>query len=101
MIQLYRIAQEAITNAVKHARPGKITVGLECIRRKQLTLTVRDDGIGRSAAAPTGGGLGISIMSHRAGLIGGELTVVDGDGGGTLVTCVVPCGAVLTEEPGP
>jgi len=91
VIQLYRIAQEAITNAVKHARPGRITVGLECIERNRITLTVQDNGIGRSAAAPTRGGLGISIMSHRARMINGELTVVDADGGGTLVTCVVPC----------
>jgi signal transduction histidine kinase len=93
VIQLYRIAQEAITNAVKHARPGKITVGLECIERNRITLTVQDNGIGRSAAAPTRGGLGISIMSHRARMINGELAVIDADGGGTLVTCVVPCGA--------
>ena len=97
VIQLYRIAQEAITNAVKHARPGRIVVGLDCVERKQITLTVHDNGIGRSSAAPTRGGLGISIMSHRARIIGGGLTIADADGGGTLVTCVVPCEAVLTE----
>lgn len=93
LIQLYRIAQEAITNAVKHARPGRITVGLACVERTQVAMTVRDDGIGRSAATPTGGGLGISIMNHRARMIGGRLTIADADGGGTLVTCVVPCSA--------
>jgi signal transduction histidine kinase len=93
VIQLYRIAQEAITNAVKHARPGKIIVGLNCLERNRITLAVQDNGIGRSAAAPTRGGLGISIMSHRARMINGELTVADAEGGGTLVTCVVPCGA--------
>ncbi len=93
VIQLYRIAQEAITNAVKHARPGRIIVGLDCIERKQITLIVRDDGIGRSAAAATRGGLGIGIMSHRARIIGGRRSIADAEGGGTVVTCAAPCTA--------
>jgi len=91
VIQLYRIAQEAITNAVKHARPERITINFDCADRKQITLAIQDNGIGRSAAAATRGGLGISIMYHRARMIGGGLTIADADNGGTLVSCVVPC----------
>ncbi|MSM39592.1 MAG: sensor histidine kinase [Geobacter sp.] len=88
---LYRIAQEAITNAVKHARGSRIVVGLDCRDRTRLTLTVRDDGVGRSVTSRTTGGLGMGIMEHRAKVIGGTLTVSDAQGGGTVVTCVVPC----------
>ncbi|MBI5656357.1 MAG: sensor histidine kinase, partial [Geobacter sp.] len=87
---LYRIAKEAITNAVKHARGSRIVVGLDCRDCTRLTLTVRDNGVGRSAASRTAGGLGMGIMEHRAKVIGGTLTVSDAQGGGTVVTCVVP-----------
>lgn len=90
-VQLYRIAQEAITNAVKHAQASSIVVDLNCQNRSGLTLTVHDNGIGRSAALRTEGGLGMSIMSHRAGIIGATLTVSDAEGGGTVVTCIAPC----------
>lgn len=100
MTQLYRIAQEAITNAVKHARPAWIAVGLNCVDGKTIILTVRDNGMGRSAAAKTKGGLGLGIMSYRARLIGGGFTITDADGGGTEVVCTVPC-AARSEEASP
>lgn len=89
--QLYRIAQEALTNAVKHARAGRIVVVLECRGLRELSLTVHDNGVGRNAAARATGGLGMGIMTHRARLIGGTFTVSDAEGGGTLVSCTVPC----------
>ncbi|MBI4805563.1 MAG: sensor histidine kinase [Desulfovibrio sp.] len=91
--QLYRIAQEAISNAVKHARARKIDVTLTCTAGDAVTLSVRDDGIGRSKAKNTRGGLGIGIMKHRARLIGGILTIDDTATGGTLVTCTAFCSA--------
>jgi len=94
---LYRIAQEAITNAVKHSQGSRIVVALDCRDRSRLTLTVRDNGVGRSAAARTAGGLGMGIMAHRAKIIGGLLTVSDAEEGGTLVTCTVPCDKALQE----
>jgi len=97
MIQLYRIAQEAITNAVKHARPGRIVVGLHCVDRRMITLIVQDNGMGRSAAARTKGGLGMGIMAHRAKISNGELTIADAIGGGTLVSCSIPCTSVAAE----
>jgi signal transduction histidine kinase len=89
--QLFRIAQEAITNAIKHARPDRINVNLDCTDRKAICLTVCDNGIGRNHRSMTTGGLGQKIMAHRASIIGGTLTVADGKEGGTLVTCTAPC----------
>jgi len=92
--QLYRIAQEAIGNAIKHAAPGRIVISFNCASSGMVTLTVRDDGVGRTAAAQSKGGLGMSIMAHRAMMIGGDLQIVDvdkSDGGGTMVVCSVAC----------
>lgn len=92
--QLYRIAQEAISNAIKHAKPTKVTVVFGCTSDGLATLQVRDDGVGRSAAAQSNGGLGMNIMAHRAMMIGGDLQIVDvdnSDGGGTMVICSVAC----------
>ena len=92
--QLYRIAQEAISNALKHAKPTRITVSFDCASNDMATLTVCDDGVGRSAAAQSKGGLGMNIMAHRAMMIGGDLQIVDIDeseGGGTMVVCSVGC----------
>jgi signal transduction histidine kinase len=91
MIQVYRIAQEAITNAVKHAKATRIIVTLDCTPDGGIELSVCDDGIGRKMASRSSGGLGMGIMAHRATLAGGKLTVSDCENGGTLVTCVVPC----------
>jgi signal transduction histidine kinase len=92
LVQFYRIAQEAVANAVKHARPGRITITLGCGSGRRLSLTVRDDGIGRQAAVRSEGGLGMRIMSYRARMIGARLSVDDVPGGGTVVTCLLTCG---------
>ncbi|ACM19636.1 sensor histidine kinase, 7TMR-DISM_7TM domain-containing [Geotalea daltonii FRC-32] len=89
--QMYRIAQEAVTNAVKHARAQKITVTLDCADRTTISLAVEDNGIGRAKASMGKSGLGMGIMSYRAGIIGGNLTVTDAVGGGTLVSCTAVC----------
>jgi len=89
--QLHNIAQEAITNALKHARPTRITVSLDCLSRSTVTLTVRDDGIGRAAAKTTKGGMGMRIMAHRARMLGGAFRIENAEDQGTLVICSVPC----------
>ena len=99
--QLFRIAQEAISNAVKHAKPTRIEVDYHCEPGGMARLTVRDDGIGRAAAQPSKGGLGMGIMAHRARLIRGELRVENAPGGGTIVCCTAPCDSAapkITEE---
>lgn len=68
-MHLYLIAQEAIGNAVRHARPAQIRVTLDKRR-----LLVEDDGQGLPAR-PTGGGMGLRIMRHRAATIGATLVI--------------------------
>jgi PAS domain S-box-containing protein len=86
---LYRIAQEAITNAAKHAKPTRIEVSCERAQQ-ELVLTVSDDGVGVCDHAAEGGGMGMHIMRYRARSIGGELSVAARAGGGTVVRCTSP-----------
>ena len=94
-IHLYRIAQEAINNAVRHAQATLIEVSLECASPAgELKLCIRDNGIGIGGAATihSPGGLGMRLMAHRARMIGGGLAVGTAAGGGTEVVCAIPCG---------
>ena len=94
-IHLYRIAQEAINNAVRHAKASLIEVSLECaLPAGGLKLCVSDNGIGIGGVAPGGspGGLGMRIMAHRARMIGGCLAVGAAGEVGTEVVCTIPCG---------
>jgi PAS domain S-box-containing protein len=87
--QLYRIAQEAISNAAKHGRATVIDI--RCERRKQhLVLSVLDNGTGLVEMPPAGGGMGLHIMQYRARSIGGELSIAARPQGGTAVRCLLP-----------
>jgi signal transduction histidine kinase len=88
---LVHIAREAVTNAVKHARPNAIEVVLE--HAGQWRLTVRDDGRGLDealTAAPATGGFGLLSMRQSAHALGGAVHVGRGSGGGTTVEAVLP-----------
>jgi signal transduction histidine kinase len=91
--QLYYIAQEAITNAVKHGKARSICVGLKH-EGGQLVLTVSDDGVGMKQGGPPGKGLGLEIMRYRARAAGGSLEVTAGASGGVVISCrvTVPAG---------
>jgi signal transduction histidine kinase len=86
---LFRIAQEAATNAVKHGRAERIEIEL---RREagRLLLTVRDNGKGFDAKALRVEGMGLSGMNYRAQMIDASLTVEPAKDGGTIVTCSAP-----------
>ncbi len=86
---LYRIAQEAISNACKHGRPTSIFIRLSS-DQTGIQLSVLDDGTGVPEPLPKGPGMGLRIMAHRASIIGGSLKVSRGASGGTVVTCTVP-----------
>jgi signal transduction histidine kinase len=86
---LYRIAQEATRNAVRHGRARRIAITLAS-EAGQLVLTVRDDGAGLPPVAARGQGLGLRIMAHRAALIGGTFAVAADSQGGTVAVCRVP-----------
>ena len=86
--QLYHIAQEATTNAVKHAHPNKIDIEL-AQKGQRLTLAVFDDGKGFPEKLPAPPGLGLRLMAHGAALIGGKFSVQRNRTGGTVVICKV------------
>jgi len=96
--QICGIAREAIANAIKHARPKRIVVTLACNEAQVATLSISDDGIGRSAAQKSKGGLGLRIMAYRAQMIGGEFSIEDRESGGTRVVCSLPCGRARSAE---
>ena len=83
---LYRIAQEAVTNALKHARASQVTIHLSR-RNGALRLQVKDDGKGLSPNRISGHGMGLQVMKHRASAIGAELEVKSRGGKGVSVTC--------------
>ena len=86
---LYRIAQEAVNNAVKHARATTVTISL--IRESgALVLTVSDDGSGLASNAAKSRGLGLGVMQHRAKVIGADLTVTSKRGDGVTIHCRLP-----------
>jgi PAS domain S-box-containing protein len=89
-VHLYRIAQEAVTNAVKHGRPKRIWVALTSVNGR-VNLTVEDDGVG-IAENPETNGMGLQIMAYRARMMGGLLDIQGQEGGGTIVTCSVEDG---------
>jgi signal transduction histidine kinase len=82
------MAQEAVTNAIKHGQAKRIAIRLTQNRR-QITLVVTDNGLGLAAGQKQNIGMGLRIMRYRAGLIGGELTIKDNSAGGATVTCTV------------
>ena len=86
---LYRIAQEAITNAVKHGKATRIDVC--CERAKQrFAMSIADNGFGIGDAGAERRGMGMHIMQYRARSIDGELAIAQRPEGGTIVTCYYP-----------
>lgn len=86
---LYRIAQEAVGNAVKHAKANAISIRL-APSGSDLLLEIRDDGVGIAPRTPPYEGAGLRLMEHRCSVIGGRFTVQRQEGGGTLVACTIP-----------
>jgi signal transduction histidine kinase len=97
-IHLYRIAQEAVTNAVKHAHATTIALTLESVEHAIL-LTITDDGIGMPAAATRPRGIGLNSMHFRSEAIGACLTIDAREGGGTVVCCSLPLAATAEGSP--
>jgi signal transduction histidine kinase len=85
-IHLYRIAQEALNNAIKHARPRNIVVQLTRTQG-EIRIAVEDDGKGFDPISVRTGGMGLRIMRYRAKMISGQLEVRKRPGGGTVVAC--------------
>ena len=86
---LYRIAQEAISNAIRHGKAKHVQVKLEA-SANQLVLTIQDDGTGIPDILPAERGIGLRIMRYRAAMSRGSLTVNRNSSGGTTVLCSLP-----------
>lgn len=86
---LYRIAQEAVNNALKHSGAKAITI-LLTVADESLQLTVSDNGKGLPDTFAPNSGMGLHIMQYRARLLGGTLAVRPAKPKGTSVTCLIP-----------
>ena len=86
--QLYRIAQEAATNAAKHATAENVDIRVN-VDGSELTLAIMDDGIGFPDAPSNSKGLGLRLMRHGAALIGAALSVQRNGRSGTTAICKV------------
>jgi signal transduction histidine kinase len=86
---LYRIAQEAVHNAIKHGKARNIAIKLRASKDSGV-LTIRDDGLGITEPRGSHNGMGLHIMRYRVSMIGGALEVARCGSGGTLVTCSFP-----------
>jgi PAS domain S-box-containing protein len=87
-VHLFRIAQEAVSNAVRHAKPRHIEIGLRRDHAR-LILSIADDGRGLPQRPPTRHGMGLHVMRYRADIIGGVIRFERGPKRGTIVTCLV------------
>lgn len=86
---LYRIAQEALTNACKHSKSKKVTVTLSQ-QGQEVWLEIRDRGIGFDSGSVEKGRFGLEGIRQRVRLLGGRLTIDSKPGSGTLIQVVVP-----------
>ncbi len=86
---LFRLAQEAVANAIKHGRAKRIAIQLTRDQGR-LILKVADDGRGFATKIARTKGMGLRIMQSRAGMMNGTLAIERNPGGGTSVICSVP-----------
>jgi signal transduction histidine kinase len=98
-VSAYRIVQEALTNALKHAGPARARVRVHCAG-DAVTIEVRDDGSGTTGTASEPGGHGLVGMRERAAVLGGELRAGPEPGGGFAVRATLPLGGWLVGDGG-
>jgi len=103
-LHLYRIAQEAMSNAARHANSSRIVLSI-AQNGPELTLTISDDGEGFTADTNASEGIGLRTMRYRAQLIGANITIRSGPERGTIVECVLnlpsaePAGVLASHLP--
>lgn len=90
---LYRIAQEAVNNAIRHGKSRNIVIGLSGKNGTGM-LTIQDDGDGFPKKQASQPGVGLSIMNYRADMVGGSLKVQPNEERGITVTCMFPIRSV-------
>ncbi len=94
---LYRIAQEAFTNAIRHGRVTQVTISL-ATAEGSLTLSVQDNGRGFDERNASSNGMGMKLMRYRAQMLGGDVTITNNKGGGVVVCCTCPHRAALADS---
>jgi PAS domain S-box-containing protein len=94
---LYRIAQEALNNTVKHAHAEHIDLRLQC-RDETLALEIADDGVGFDPHRTYPGHLGLRSMRERVVQLGGKLVIQSASGGGTSIQVSIPLGPKGRQE---
>ncbi len=87
-VHLYRIAQEAIHNAITHGKASEIVTSLSRAP-EGIVLTVKDNGRGISRFSTGSDGMGFENMSYRARAIGAQLQFAPRDRGGTIMNCIL------------
>ena len=98
-MHLYRIAQEAATNAIKHGQAKSIILSLT-VGKSRLILKVKDDGVGFAPKTAKGKGMGLRVMQHRCRMIGATLSLRAPKEGGVTVICSLPKGQALQKSGG-
>jgi signal transduction histidine kinase len=96
---IYRIAQEAVNNAVRHGNPKNITLSLQRLAGGVCVLKIQDDGIGfKKSKSGESRGIGVRVMDYRANFIGGTLELQSGRRGGASVICRFPIKSSTRQE---
>jgi two-component system CheB/CheR fusion protein len=95
---LYRIAQEAVNNVIKHSRATRLDIKLTG-NGERLTLEIEDNGLGSCRSYQEESGLGLRMMRYRAQLIGAQIYVGPGSLGGTRVRCTLESNVVTAGNP--
>jgi len=99
-VQLYKIAQEAVSNAIKHGKATEVSIGLRC-DDGDLVMTIKNDGLPFSPPSANSTRMGLRIMHYRANTIGAELQLKPLHKGGTIVTCTLPNKKPAKSRPNP
>lgn len=89
IMHLYRIAQESISNAVKHGKAKNIDITLQA-KNGTLKLSIEDDGIGFNNMSQKNNGLGIHIMRYRASILSGRIEIFETENQKTNIVCSIP-----------
>jgi signal transduction histidine kinase len=88
-LQIYKIAQEAVSNAIKHGKASQVSINV--VRHpNELVMTIKNDGLPFCQPDPAKNRMGLRIMNYRANTIGATLEVKALNKAGTLVTCAIP-----------
>jgi two-component system CheB/CheR fusion protein len=96
---LFRIVQEAASNAIRHGKATQVDIDLTA-SEGTASLTVKDDGRGFLGSPRDHRGMGLNIMKYRATIIGGVLSIKRADDGGTIVVCSLAIPKTLAQSSG-